>query len=166
MSSTRLIWLGFYLPLAFTIILQGRNCKDDTSQKSKVNSTRPAASQVNHMAKEQERTPVPPGLWGGAGIRLQVTKDGAEIEYDCAHGRISEPIRLDAEGRFQVKGKHLRDRPGPVRLGETRNAQAASYEGNVKDQTMTLEVTLTAKTESIGSFTLKRGVEGRLRKCL
>jgi hypothetical protein len=98
---------------------------------------------------------------------MRVTKQGAEIEYDCAHGTISEPIRLDEDGSFSVKGTHLRSRPGPVRLGKSQSTpEAAAYNGTVKDQTMTLEVVLTAKSENIGSFTLARGREGRLRKCL
>jgi hypothetical protein len=107
------------------------------------------------------------GSWGGPGILMRVTEQGAEIEYDCAHGTVSEPIRLDEDGKFSVKGTHLRNRPGPVRLGKSQSTpEAAVYTGTVRDQTMTLEVTLTAKSENIGNFTLTRGREGRLRRCL
>jgi len=166
MSSTQFIWLGFSLPLALTLLLQGSSCKDDNSQKSKVNSTRPTANQVNPTPNEQGPTNVPEGLWGGAGIRLQVTKEGAEVEYDCAHGRISGPLSVDANGHFQASGTHVRERGGPIRLGESPPEQAASFTGDIRGQTMTLEVFLTAKSESIGKFTLTRGREARLRKCL
>jgi hypothetical protein len=166
MNSTRLIWLVLFLPLAVNVLLQGSSCKDNNSQSSKGNSTRPPADQVNPTPNEQALANVPEGLWGGVGIRLQVTKQGAEIEYDCAHGRISEPLSLNAKGHFQAKGTHVRERGGPIRLGESPIEEAASYTGDVKGQTMTLEVFLTAKSESIGRFTLTRGREARLRKCL
>jgi hypothetical protein len=129
----------------------------------------PAMSPVHDPAKQQtpsQQTVVEQGVWGGPGIRLQVTKEGAEIEYDCAQGRILEPITLDAEGKFMLKGIHLRNRPGPIRIGEHLKGQSASFSGGVKGETMTLAVTLTAKSENIGNFTLTRGSEGRLRKCL
>lgn len=156
--------IACFLPLALTL-LQGSSCKEDKSTKPKVNSNTPSVNQVN-QSSDKQRNVVDEGLWGGAGIRMQVTKQGAEIEYDCAHGTISGPISLDVDGRFKAKGTHLRDRPGPVRLGENPSAQPASYAGYVNDQTMTLEVTLIAKSENIGNFTLVKGREGRLRKCL
>jgi hypothetical protein len=146
--------------------MQGSSCEDDNWQKSKVSSTRPTENQVNTSPNDQGPANVAEGLWGGAGIRLQVTKDGADVEYDCAHGRISGPLSLDANGHFQAKGTHVRERGGPIRLGESPPEEAASFSGDIKGQTMTLEVFLTAKAESIGKFTLTRGREARLRKCL
>ncbi len=164
MSTSHLVLTAFLL-LVITL-LQAGSCKRDYSPEPNGSLTRSPTTQVSPSINKQERTAVPEGPWGGAGIRLQVTKHGAEIEYDCARGTISEPLSLDAEGRFQAMGSHSRDRPGPIRLGESSNAQAASFAGQVKGETMTLEVTLTAKSENIGSFTLTRGSEGRLRKCL
>jgi len=165
MSTTRFVLAAFFLLLSLTFLGQGSSCKED-SKRSKANSSNPPANQVHSTANKQQGTAVPEGLWGGAGIRMQVTQQGAEIEYDCAHGTISERLRLDSDGRFRAAGTHLRDRPGPIRLGETRKGQPASYIGTVKGETMTLEVTLTAESENIGSFTLTKGREGRLRKCL
>jgi hypothetical protein len=162
----RLTWVVLVLSLAVNLLLQGSSCQDNDSHKSKVNSTSPAANQVIPTPNEQASARVPEGLWGGAGIRLQFTKEGAEIQYDCAHGRISEPLRVVANGHFQAKGTHVRERGGPIRLGESPPEQAASFTGDIKGQTMTLEVFLTAKSESIGKFTLTRGREARLRKCL
>ena len=104
------------------------------------------------------------GTWGGPHISMEVTETGAEIEYDCAHGRITEEIVPDRNGNFEVKGIHVREHPGPVREGED-NEQPASYRGSIHDDTMTLTVTLTGKNETLGTFTLEHGSSGRVRKC-
>ena len=68
-------------------------------------------------------------------------------------------------GRFDVIGRHVRETPGPIRLGRTPPPRPARYVGKVTGGEMTLTVTLTDTPEEIGSFTLVRGSEGRIRKC-
>lgn len=105
------------------------------------------------------------GTWGGEHIAMEVTDAGAAIEYDCAHGRITERIAPDAEGKFEAKGIHKRERGGPTRQGEDEG-QPANYRGSVKDETMTLTVELVENNESVGTFTLTQGKTGRIRKCM
>ena len=105
------------------------------------------------------------GVWGGEHIAMEVTDAGATIEYDCAHGRITEKISPNSEGKFEVKGAHARERGGPTRQGEN-NEQPAIYRGSIKDDTMNLTVELTKDNESVGTFTLTQGKQGRIRKCL
>lgn len=105
------------------------------------------------------------GQWGGQGISMEVTDEGARIEYDCAHGRISEKIAPDGDGKFEAKGFLTRERGGPVRLGEN-NEQPAVYRGSIKEKTMTVTVELTANNETVGTFTLTHGSAGRLHKCM
>ena len=105
------------------------------------------------------------GTWGGEHIAMEVTDGGATIEYDCAHGRITEKITPDAEGKFKAKGTHKREHGGPTRDDED-DGQPAIYRGSIKAETMTLTVELAANDESIGTFTLTKGRTGRVRKCL
>ena len=105
------------------------------------------------------------GTWGGEHIAMEVTDAGATIEYDCAHGRITERIAPEADGKFEAKGIHKRERGGPTRQGEDEG-QPAVYRGSVKDETMTLTVELVENNESVGTFTLTHGKTGRIRKCL
>ena len=105
------------------------------------------------------------GQWGGEHIAMEVTDAGATIEYDCAHGRITEKIAPNAEGKFEAKGFHTRERGGPVRQGEN-NEEPAVYRGSVKDETMTFTVELAKNNESAGTFTLTHGKQGRIRKCM
>ena len=105
------------------------------------------------------------GQWGGEHIAMEVTDGGATIEYDCAHGRIMEKIAPGADGKFEAKGVHVRERGGPTRQDED-NEQPAIYRGSIKDETMILTGELTESKESVGTFTLTHGKQGRIRKCL
>ena len=105
------------------------------------------------------------GTWGGQSIAMEVTDAGATIEYDCAHGRITEKISPHADGKFEAKGIHKRERGGPMRQGEDEG-QPAIYRGSVKDETMTLTVELAENNEAVGTFTLTQGKTGRIRKCM
>ena len=105
------------------------------------------------------------GMWGGEHIAMEITDAGATIEYDCAHGSITEKIAPDSDGKFAAKGIHKRERGGPTRQGEDEG-QPAKYRGTIKDQTMTLTVELTENNESAGTFTLTQGKTGRIRKCM
>ena len=106
------------------------------------------------------------GMWGGEHMRLEVSSSGARIEYDCAHGTIDQPMTLDSNGYFDVRGVHVKERGGPIRQGERSDALPARYTGRVQDQTMTITVMLTDSKEIAGTFTLSYGKTTRLRKCL
>lgn len=104
------------------------------------------------------------GEWGGEHISLSLTADGGVVEYDCAHGGLSEPIRPDARGEFQAAGVHVREHGGPVRLDERPDSIPARYTGTVRGTRMTVQV-FTA-TDSLGPFSLVRNAAPRLLKCL
>jgi hypothetical protein len=106
------------------------------------------------------------GVWGGQGISLEINDSGAEINYDCAHGSITGKIVPDREGKFVVKGLHVREHGGPVREEEDKTGQPVTYRGSIDGETMDLTVTLSETKESIGTFTLTRGKSGRIRKCM
>ena len=58
------------------------------------------------------------GIWAGEHISLEVTEQGAKVEYDCAHGTIPRRILVDRRGRFDVAGQHFAEHGGPVRQNE------------------------------------------------
>ncbi|MCA1634525.1 MAG: hypothetical protein LC802_12730 [Acidobacteria bacterium] len=105
------------------------------------------------------------GVWGGQHIRMNVRADGASVEYDCAHGTIDETLELDNEGRFDAKGTHVREGPGPIRVGKLPRSRPARYTGRVGGDEMSLTLTLTDTSQEIGTYTLTRGSEGFIRKC-
>jgi len=107
---------------------------------------------------------LPPGIWGGEHLRVDVTSAGATLEFDCAHGAITEPLRLDTRGRFNAKGTFTPERGGPIRRDGSPSS-AARYSGVVKRNTLTLTIVLEPGTERIGVYTLTRGNEPLLTKC-
>ena len=107
---------------------------------------------------------VPPGLWGGAHVRMVVGTEDARLEYDCASGTIDRPIVLDATGRFSATGSHSSERGGPRREGQAAVARAR-YVGRIRGNTMTLTVTLEDPKQRIGVFTLARNDDTLLTKC-
>jgi hypothetical protein len=106
------------------------------------------------------------GPWGGEHIALVVSESGATIEYDCARGTIDVPLRAVASGRFTASGTHIREHGGPVHEGEVPDVHPAEYTGLVRGDRMTLTVRETDTDTTIGTFTLRRGVDARVFKCL
>ena len=117
-------------------------------------------------------TPVNPsdgrvaGEWGGQHVALTVTSAGAQLEFDCASGEITKPLTVDGQGRFSVEGVYLREHPGPIHVGDDPVRQPARYSGRIDGTTMTLDVTLIASNQTVGSFTLTRDAQPRVLKCL
>jgi hypothetical protein len=105
------------------------------------------------------------GVWGGEHVRMEVGGGGVSFELDCGGGSVGRAIALDGEGRFDVKGTFVAQHAGPVLRDEEANTRPARYTGRVRGQTLTLTVTLAEPEEDAGTFTLKRGSEGRLTKC-
>jgi hypothetical protein len=106
------------------------------------------------------------GSWGGSHVSMQVTSEGARLEYDCADGVIDEPLRPDATGRFAASGSHTPGHGGPIRVDEILPVFRARYDGHVDREQMSLRVTLTETGVQLGPFDLRRGNFGLLFRCL
>ena len=104
------------------------------------------------------------GSWAGAHVALTLTETNGTINYDCAHGGLSEPIAPNGAGRFDVRGVHVREHGGPVRVGEVPDSLPARYVGEVKGSRMTLRVVVGLDT--LGPFELQRGEVPQLFRCL
>lgn len=114
---------------------------------------------------------VPAGAWGGTGIALTVEESGAKVEFDCAHGRISGRLTLDAEGRFDLPGTVARERPGPVHMGpngepEEEKAAPARYSGRLEGDVLRMTVRVEGAQADTRPLELRLGQPPRLRKCL
>jgi hypothetical protein len=120
---------------------------------------------VKRVAPKKIMKTVQPETWGGEHVRIEFKEDEAEVEFDCAHGTIADALKTDSEGRFALNGTYIREGPGPIRLNIPRVSQPALYSGTIKGDEMTLSVTLNNASQEIGTFTLTRGSEGRIRKC-
>lgn len=151
--------LGLVLPLAvFAFLAHQGSCRGNANKATE------------NQVQTEENTPqagtaVREGSWGGLHIGMEVARKSTAIEFDCAHGMISEQLVLDRQGRFRARGTYAREHGGPVREGETPVSHPATYSGNIRGKAMTLTVTLTDSSESIGTFTLTQGSEGQVFKC-
>jgi hypothetical protein len=106
------------------------------------------------------------GTWGGEHIGLQASTTGASLDYDCAHGTIEHAMTLDSRGRFDLRGRHVVERGGPVREDDDQAGRPASYVGSVVGDVMMLTVTFTDTGERVGIFSLTFGKSPVVRKCL
>jgi len=154
-TNSNLVSISFVLALALAGVTEQGSCQ--------TRSNSPAL--VNNQGNSRTGMSVTRGVWGGDHIRIEVEDDNASVEYDCAHGVISGPLKLDGEGHFRARGTHVREHGGPMRDNETPPNHPADYSGSIDGDRMTLTVTLTDSSESVGRFTLVRGSDGNLVKC-
>jgi hypothetical protein len=101
--------------------------------------------------------------WGGDHVRMNVTGSGAELEFDCATGTITETMP-ETDGAFSLKGTFTPQRGGPSRDDNPR-AASATYSGTIERDTMSLHIVLERQNQEAGRYVLTRGHEGILRKC-
>ncbi|MFP5328971.1 MAG: hypothetical protein ACLGHC_02370 [Alphaproteobacteria bacterium] len=104
------------------------------------------------------------GQWGGPHIGLTLDASGGRIEYDCATGTIG-PVIPVAGGRFAADGTHTPEHGGPVREGEVLPTYRARFTGNVDGERMMLSGRVENGVE-LGPFTLRRGAEPGILRCL
>jgi len=143
------------VPLLIAISFQGDSCGSVKQQS--VNVPNVAVQEEGRMTK---------GTWGGNHILMEVTDEGAQVDFDCAHGNISEPLKVDTQGKFSAKGTYVRERGGPIRIGREEKGESVIYSGTTDGKTATVTVTSSVNDEVIGTFTLTLGKGSRLTKCL
>lgn len=102
------------------------------------------------------------GTWGGEKAIIKVNESGADLEFECAHGRINQAIQPGQNGDFELPGTLIPEGHGPVRDGPD-NANRVRFHGHVQDRTLTL--TILSGDEKIGPYTLTRDNEPILKKC-
>jgi len=106
------------------------------------------------------------GSWGGQHIQMSVTNGAANIEYDCAIGTITGPLKIDSRGRFELRGTHQVESGGPARIDDKQTSgEPVKYTGWTDGKKMKLTVTLVNSKTEIGTFELTRGNAGRVFKC-
>jgi hypothetical protein len=115
------------------------------------------------VSAAEDRNTAATGTWGGEHVLLQVSKNGTELEFDCARGRITQPMALDKNGNFDVPGTFTPEHGGPVARDESVAFVQARYSGHVDGESMSL--TVTREQEEFGSFALTHDQQPNLKKC-
>ncbi|MEO7635076.1 MAG: hypothetical protein ABIS38_05460 [Sphingomicrobium sp.] len=106
------------------------------------------------------------GQWGGEHVGLDLGAAGGRLEYDCAAGTIDAIARSDSSGRFTATGTHTPGTGGPVQIGVVPASFPAHYAGRVNGGIMTLTIDVPAIGARIGPYTLRRGAQPGLLRCL
>ena len=106
------------------------------------------------------------GPWGGQHVGLDMGEANGRLDYDCAAGTIDQPLITDPAGRFAAVGTHTPGQGGPDRIDYAPPSYPARYNGSVRGDVMTLVVDVAAINARIGPYTLRRGVEPILLRCL
>ncbi len=118
---------------------------------------------VPGLTRDGISTVLPPGVWGGIGVRLDVLQGGGAIEFDCAHGTVTGSLTVEPDGTFRWSGTYTRESGGPT-TGEEL-AVPATYSGSVTGAQLALVVDAPGANVS-AMFELTEGSAGRVLKCL
>jgi len=124
----------------------------------------------SHQAQSRPAAPtkaVPNGVWGGEHLRMEVNDSGADIEFDCARGSISQRLELDDKGHFKVQGTYMAETPAPAAADGGFSPPPgikATYVGTLSGSSLRLEVFVEGQ-DTPRTFDLVQGDQGHLAKC-
>jgi len=140
-----------------------RNNRNTATANQSTSANLNAANEKNMSYNDNQQEEE---MWGGDHISITFRGEGAQVEFDCAHGEFSKRLKTDADGTFDVPGTFTPEGAGPIRADRTPSARSVNYRGKIEGDTMSLSITFSDNNESVGSYTLKRGKHGRIRKCM
>ena len=109
--------------------------------------------------------PAVTGDWGGEHVGLNLTSTGGTLEYDCAAGTMIGPLIINRDGTFIAEGSHTPGWGGPAIEAQRLPSYRVRYSGSVRGNAMSLQ----GRGENgivLGPFTLRRGVEPIITRCL
>lgn len=104
-------------------------------------------------------------VWGGDGVQMEITGQGATLQFPCADGSILAPLKASANGEFTARGTYTPGQFGPVRKDNPPRDLPAIYQGKISGDTMQLQIELSDKTLQPPAMTLTRGKTGRVVRC-
>ena len=107
---------------------------------------------------------IPNGAWGGDHVVLTVNDNGGRVEFNCAHGTLDHPLRVDDGGHFSVPGTFVLEHGGPIRADEVAPIHTARYQGRLDRQKVEFTVTIEGQTGQ-GPFTVTLAKAPKLEKC-
>lgn len=106
-----------------------------------------------------------PDVWGGMHVSMEMNAQGATLEFDCAHGTMLQPIKVNAKGEFRVQGTYTPEHGGPIQRNNPPHDLPAVYKGTIQGDMMHLEIILADKDQAPDPLTLTRGKTGRVMRC-
>ncbi len=104
---------------------------------------------------------LPPGVWGGEQVILEVGPDKAILRLGCAQGEFTGPIALDERGRFARTGTYMAFGGGPSTSSD--RPLPADYAGAIEGDRLTLTIAHGGTSER---YQLTRGMQSKVIRCL
>ena len=105
--------------------------------------------------------PIEVGVWGGDNAGAFVTDSSAHVHIGCTAGDTKQALVADQQGRFDATGRYNITLYPVARLPD----HPARFFGSTDGHTMTLTVTLTDTTVTLGPVQLVLGQEPQMRPC-
>ncbi|WP_344303720.1 hypothetical protein [Nocardioides bigeumensis] len=106
------------------------------------------------------------GTWGGDEAIFTFTSEGLVAMFECATGETAGPVRLDGDGRFEVRGWYALDAGGPGTASEEPESKVeATYTGIRSQDQLEVVVELDGGV-SRGPFLVTQGADGALERCV
>src|SRR6266850_2056721 len=75
---------------------QSSSCRDHSPQNS-ANSNRTSPPDSNSRPQTNDNGSAAEGIWGGPHVRLSMSEESIQIEFDCAKATINPPTGPDAQ---------------------------------------------------------------------
>jgi hypothetical protein len=144
---------------------QTNNAQTNSSAVINTQQSTSANSSMDKSARQRSSSENANETWGGNHVRMIIKPSGADLEFDCATGQISQELKPDTDGNFDVKGTFSTERGGPTRADDPSHGRPVRYVGRIKQNSMTFQIHFEGSDETSETFTLTRGSEGRLWKC-
>lgn len=112
--------------------------------------------------------PSPGDFYGSVdGIIMVITPSGADLEWDCAVGEITEPFSSAEDGSFDLEGTYTAGSGGPVQEDNPPRAEPARYTGTkFQLSRITLTVEVPGSGITLGPYLLRLGQGVVLHRCL
>jgi hypothetical protein len=102
-----------------------------------------------------------------AGVIMILTSSGADLEWDCAAGQITEPFETAEDGSFDLEGTYTPGSGGPVQEDNPPVALAARYTGTQTElNRLTLSVEVPERDLTLGPYFMRLGQGVVLNRCL
>jgi len=119
-----------------------------------------------NLETPRAQEPLPTGTWGGKGMQLTVTQNGAGIDYGCDSGMIDGKLQTDSHGKFSARGTHVFGRGGPRGPGDSSaKSHEARYEGVRNGDKLEITVLLPELNRNLGKFAVELGQRATLERC-
>ncbi|MGE5731177.1 MAG: hypothetical protein ACM37U_04500 [Gemmatimonas sp.] len=105
---------------------------------------------------------IPDGNWGGQGIGFSVDGTGVTFIFDCAGGRVDQPIALGGDGSFDVQGTYTGFGNA---IGADHTPHPARYTGHATRTQVQITRTLLDGNKSVDTFTANFGALAMVAVC-